>query len=261
MVIALYLIDMNMSEFRETSPVHFDETTMARVPSEKRHWVRLVVASLGIAILAFVWSRMESGNSHPTEAGDQIVAVEQSRLVAPSDVAPLSQLPSPVAGTTVTSDEHQTLGSSRFTQKGVPMPDAPLSPSSGRDDEIKAHLVGTWVHTKHGHQWLEIRADGTARMLMKLDRLSALVYGAHTTLELTWALSDSLMSQTVVGGTPEDHVGKLVSDFGKTRQFKVLETTIETMLLETLDNDRSQDHWTRSETPPEWLNMTQEDKK
>ena len=224
---------------------------MEQVPSEKRHWVRLVVASLGIAILAFAWSRLESGNLHPTEASDQLGAVGQSHLVAIS----------PVAGTSDSFDEHQTLGNSRFTPKSIPMPDAPLSPSSGRDDEIKAHLVGTWVHTKHGHQWLEIRADGTARMLMKLDRLSALVYGAHTTLELTWALSDSLMSQTVVGGTPEDHVGKLVSDFGKTRQFKVLETTLESILLEAQDDDRTHDHWTRSETPPEWLNITQEDKK
>ena len=131
-------------------------------------------------------------------------------------------------------------------------PPATAPAASSRDDELKAHLLGIWLHAKNGPQWFEVRPDGTARMLLKLDPFSALLYGSHTVMDLTWELKDGVLSHTVVSGTPESHVESLIKDFGRTRRYKILETAPDRMLLEAQVDQKTQDQWTRSPAPTEW---------
>jgi hypothetical protein len=136
---------------------------------------------------------------------------------------------------------------SRSEGRAPPVEAAPQSP----EEKLKAQFLGIWFHSENGQQWIENRPDGTARMLLKLDFISSLLYGQETHMDLTWDVKDGMLTHTVIGGTPVANVDKIVKDFGKSLQYAILETTAERMLLES-KNDKQKDLWTRSPAPPEW---------
>lgn len=134
----------------------------------------------------------------------------------------------------------------------VPLPPTPESRAEKRDAELKAQLVGYWFHSESGEHWIENRADGTSRMLLKLDFVASLLYGEQTTMELTWGVKDGMLTNTIVSGAPQPNVDSLVKGFGMTRSYSILEATPERMLLESRDEKKKQDPWTRTAPPPEW---------
>lgn len=99
------------------------------------------------------------------------------------------------------------------------------SADAKRDAELKAQLVGFWFHSESGEHWIENRADGTSRMLLKLDFVASLLYGQETAMDLTWEIKDGILSHTVVSGSPQPNVDSLIKAFGKTRAYSILETT------------------------------------
>ena len=179
--------------------------------------IRIVVATAGMAVLALVWSRTWSGNSQPMVAGESAISRHEGHA-EPVKAA----LPSVAA--------------------------APLSP----DEKLKAQFLGIWQHSENGEQWIENRSDGTARMLLKLDFISSLLYGQETQMDLTWDVTDGMLMHTVVGGIPLANVNKIVKDFGKSRYYTILETTPVRMLLQS-KTDKQKDLWTRTPAPPEWV--------
>ena len=126
------------------------------------------------------------------------------------------------------------------------------SADAKRDAELKAQLVGFWFHSESGEHWIENRADGTSRMLLKLDFVASLLYGQETAMDLTWEIKDGILSHTVVSGSPQPNVDSLIKAFGKTRAYSILETTPERMLLESRNEKKKKDLWTRSPAPKEW---------
>ena len=130
----------------------------------------------------------------------------------------------------------------------APVAGAPLSP----DEKLKTQFLGIWQHSENGEQWIENRPDGTARMLLKLDFISSLLYGQVTHMDLTWDVKDGMLTHTVNGGTPMAHVNKIVKDFGKSLHYRILETTPERMLLQST-TDKQKDLWTRTTAPQEWV--------
>ena len=190
--------------------------------------IRVVVATAGIIVLALVWSRLWSGESQPMAAGESAVPV-QAAGATPVETAVLAETTTPSAVSPELSP-------------------AELSP----DEKLKAQLIGIWLHTENGEQWIENRPDGTARMLLKLDFVSSLLYGQMTHMDLTWDVRDGILSHTVVGGRPSANVDKLVKDFGTSRDYTIREMTPERMLLES-KTGKEQDQWTRTPAPKEWV--------
>ena len=189
----------------------------------RKHSIRILVAMAGIAVLALFWSRFGTGDSQPMAASESAISLHEGHAT-----------PIPVALP------------SRTTER-PPVATAVLSP----DETLKAQFLGIWQHSENGEQWIENRADGTARMLLKLDFISSLLYGQQTHLDLTWDVKDGVLSHTVVGGTPVVNMNKIVKDFGKSRHYTILETTLQRMLLQSL-SDKQKDLWTRASAPQEW---------
>ena len=182
----------------------------------RKHWILLCSATAGIAVLGLFWSRFGTGDSQPMAAGESTVSL-------PAEHA------SPAATSTART----------------------LNP----DETLKAQFLGIWQHSENGEQWIENRANGTARMLLKLDFISSLLYGQQTHLDLTWDVKDGVLSHIVVGGTPVVNMNKIVKDFGKSRHYTILETTPQRMLLQSM-SDQQKDLWTRVPAPKEWAART-----
>ena len=113
-------------------------------------------------------------------------------------------------------------------------------------------MVGCWFHIESGEHWLENYADGTSRLLLKLDFVSSLIYGKQIEMDLTWQVKDGVLTHTIIKGNPQASVDSLVKDFGKARSSSILDVTTERILLGTLGKNPKQDVWTRSALPKEW---------
>lgn len=185
----------------------------------RTHLIRVVLVTAGIAVLGLVWSQMGSSDRQPMAAGESAIPLSGERATPVETPQPS---PTPVA-----------------------------SPALSPDDKMKPQFLGVWFHAENGEQWIENRADGTARMLLKLDFLSSLLYGQELHLDLTWNVKDGVLSHTIVSGSPTANVNKLVQDFGKSLHYAILETTPERMLLLS-KSDKQKDLWTRTPAPMEW---------
>lgn len=128
------------------------------------------------------------------------------------------------------------------------VPSAPLS----ADEHLKRQLVGFWFHEESGEHWIENRADGTAKLQLKLDFVASLLYGQNTTMDLTWDVKDGILSHTVVSGSPQENVDRLLKAYGQTRSYEVLETTDQHMLLKSKSDPDKKDLWLRKQPPQDW---------
>ncbi len=189
---------------------------MSQGSAHASHRIRFVVATAGLAVLVLVGSRMWLWNSPPTVAGEAASSLHAGHAPPVAAALPFVAM-------------------------------APLSPK----EKLKTQFLGIWHHSENGEQWIENRPDGTARMLLKLDFISSLLYGQVTHMDLTWDVQDGMLTHTVIGGTPLAQVNKIMKDFGKSLHYTILETTPERMLLQS-KSDHEKDLWTRSPVPPEW---------
>ncbi len=81
--------------------------------------------------------------------------------------------------------------------------------SASHDDPdtlLRQQLVGVWTLQQHGQRTITIEPDGTARMVVELDWLGAMLYGKRLDITLTWSIDEGVMTQTMQGGEPEDTV-------------------------------------------------------
>jgi len=113
-------------------------------------------------------------------------------------------------------------------------------------------LAGYWTHIENGQQWIENRADGTSRMLLKLDFVASLLYGQQSSMQLSWEVKDGILTHTIQEGAPQKSVDAIIRDYGKVRGYTILETTPDRMLLESRDGKQKKELWTRTQPPKEW---------
>ncbi len=196
----------------------------------RTHLIRLLITTAGIVLLGIVWTQFGSGDSQPMSVSESAV----SPLAAKSPeylaaVVPVTPVQSPA-----TADPAPT-----------------KAQANSPDEELKAKFLGIWTHSENGDHWIENRPDGTARMLLKLDFFASLLYGKQAHMDLTWDVKDGVLTHTVVSGTPVANVNSIIKDYGKSRQYTILETTPERMLLQSL-TDKQKDLWTRTPAPQEW---------
>jgi hypothetical protein len=104
-------------------------------------------------------------------------------------------------------------------------------------------FVGTWELNEGIRRRIEMRPNGTASMHVHLDLLGRLFYGAQLTLELVWALDGELLTHTIVGGQPRDHVEKLIRDFGSGRSYRIVSASATELVLEEQDAAKTVYRW------------------
>ncbi|MCA9081089.1 MAG: hypothetical protein KDA58_11060 [Planctomycetaceae bacterium] len=103
-------------------------------------------------------------------------------------------------------------------------------------------LLGTWICNDSIRRRIVVRDDGTASMNVRLDFVSALLYGSEMDLELTWELDDQQLVYTAVSGTPKANTDRLFKDFGRKQIYSVLTFKPGRMLLE-MTADKSRYDW------------------
>ncbi len=190
--------------------------------------VRLVMATAGIVLVGIGWTQFGAGHPQSVPVAVSAVATTKSET-SPAAVVPVTAVQSP-ATTALSPTKVKT---------------------NSPDEELKAKFLGIWTHSENGDHWIENRPDGTARMLLKLDFFASLLYGKQAHMDLTWDVKDGVLTHTVVSGTPVANVNSIIKDYGKSRQYTILETTPERMLLQSL-TDKQKDLWTRTPAPQEW---------
>ncbi|MEW4487345.1 hypothetical protein AB1L42_04645 [Thalassoglobus sp. JC818] len=108
-------------------------------------------------------------------------------------------------------------------------------------------LVGTWILDDGIRRVITMQSDGTARMKVNFDFLTALRYGSELILELNWSLEENILKQTIVDGKPEAGRKTLVSDFGSSAAYRVLKMEQGKLYLEELGKQPDSYTWSRSE--------------
>ncbi|TWT59078.1 hypothetical protein KOR42_24670 [Thalassoglobus neptunius] len=110
-----------------------------------------------------------------------------------------------------------------------------------------ADLVGTWILDDGIRRVITMQSDGTARMKVNFDFLTALRYGSELILDLNWSLEDNVLKQTIIDGKPESGRKTLVSDFGSSAAYRVLKMERGKLYLEELGTQPDSYTWSRSE--------------
>lgn len=125
----------------------------------------------------------------------------------------------------------------------------PYPATSQKVTDASAKLIGTWKLDDSIQRLLEMRADGTATMQVKLDYFSSLIYGQRMTLELSWDVCDGVLTHHLEKGTPSANVQRLIRDWGNERSYKVIRVSGDEMVLESM-SDQDVHHWKRVEGQP-----------
>lgn len=107
------------------------------------------------------------------------------------------------------------------------IPDPPLT-----DQSISDRLIGEWQSAKFGRQTLTTNADGTAVLRMHLNTMAAILYGREVTLQLEWKLNGPVLTQQVVGGSPERSVSKLTRKYGTKYCYQIVTLSDRELIVE-----------------------------
>ena len=116
-------------------------------------------------------------------------------------------------------------------------------PPAGSDAWYRQHLVGSWKGNNFGEQTLTNYSDGTARLDVTLNRLAALRYGRTLELQLTWKVQNGIVRHKVTGGSPPEKVARLISDFGDSLEYRIVDLRDSRLVLSDLDDNQSRRQW------------------
>ena len=117
---------------------------------------------------------------------------------------------------------------------------APETPAGEltEDERLFRGLVGVWTAQSHGTQVCTLNADGTGTNKADLDWMASLVYGKRLDMNITWAVEDGHLVQTLLGGEPADMVQKLMNDYGAVRRYRIDSLDAQTgVLVDTADGE------------------------
>jgi len=146
-------------------------------------------------------------------------------------------------------------GKNRHPAPDSPAPaGAPASPSSTpattSSEEVDPQplfrpeqMEGRWIRSGTIRREITILPGGKAKLNVQLDYLSALLYGREMNMDLSWKLKDDILTHTIVSGTPQANVDRLIRDFGDSMSFRVVKADREELILQDLDENREQHHW------------------
>lgn len=152
------------------------------------------------------------------------------------------------AGTIESSKGTQGVDDDHIEARGQSASESMATPSKMTDNAVDVvvsndDLVGRWLLDRSIRREIDIRPDGTASMKVTLDFLTSLVYGKELTLNLNWTLQGDLLTHTVVSGVPQENVDRLVSQYGASMTYRVVESNPNGMVLEGPLNSKSREDW------------------
>ncbi|WP_437193983.1 hypothetical protein [Planctomicrobium sp. SH527] len=156
------------------------------------------------------------------------------------------------AGVPDSSTGQRTIGSDQVEVRGqsgvegvkeVPDSAGKVTVNSAEVVVSDDNLVGRWLLDQSIRREIDIRPDGTASMKVTLDFLTSLIYGKELTLNLNWTLKGNLLTHTVVSGVPQANVDRLVSQYGASMTYRVVESSPDGMILEGPLNSSSREDW------------------
>lgn len=115
------------------------------------------------------------------------------------------------------------------------------------DEELRMAILGRWKRIEHGTHIIENRSDGTASMDMQFDLLAGFLYGDRMRLEMTWTVTNGLLSYSVVSGHPKKSSDKLLGDYGKIWRYEFEAVNPDSLHLVLLRKVKEKIDWTRLE--------------
>lgn len=161
------------------------------------------------------------------------------------DHSPVSEVTAPASVPQPESPSVTPVSNRQATQVDAEIPVAPMPEPVPTSDTTR--LSGAWTLDDGIQRRIEVRPDGTATMWVKLDALSAFVYGPELTLEVTWKLEGNRLTYIAISGKPEQNVARLLRDFGTVQEYTIIEFTEDHLLLE-LDRDQTRYDWRREQS-------------
>jgi hypothetical protein len=117
------------------------------------------------------------------------------------------------------------------------------------DAERAAALIGTWTTEHHGRQRVVNRKDGSAHLEIEFNFIASLLYGRHMELDLQWKVENGALTHTIQHGTPAANVQRLISDFGKSCRYRMLELGQNRILLQEINDPATFHVWLRVASP------------
>lgn len=186
--------------------------------------------------------------------------------VESSDEPQQTQLPSQVSQS-VAADPQPATGSSpagipqsssdsgiQLTSYAEPEKATDSSPTPARKrlwSSRSKEVVGLWKSKYYGDRYLEIREDGTAKLLYLADDLAKFWVGSKLKIDYEWSIDDDKQAVVLksVGGTPKDKVEYVKKTWGEKQVQKILELTEKHLKLLAADQKTVYD-WTRIEEIP-----------
>ncbi|HEY4259696.1 MAG TPA: hypothetical protein VGM98_06045 [Schlesneria sp.] len=91
-----------------------------------------------------------------------------------------------------------------------------------------AQLVGHWQDSFFGQRTLDLKADGTATMQLKLDFAGSLLYGKQVDFDMKWSLDQGVVTIDILDGKPKQAAKSLIDTWGAQH----------TYLLDLVESDR-----------------------
>jgi hypothetical protein len=183
--------------------------------------LRLVaLAGVGICLGSLLWSVLRESDK----------TVDSPTMNSPA--ATLPQRPPFLLPSSVASSALPEQANSPADEQTPPAASKQLAP-----------YVGKWTFDDTSLQRsIEMRPDGTASLHVKLGWIPSLLYGKELTLELKWNVEKGVLTQVVTGGTPEANVQRLLNDFGREHEYRIVQHSPTDLVLETIPPDEVH-HW------------------
>ena len=172
----------------------------------QRHFGVIICLSLAI-----FWAWTSYVDHHPA------VAEKRPAVLAVQSLPPRSDNPSPEIAVVAAGDD--------------------------RDEELRQKAIGTWEDDYHGKRTMDLRADGTATMIVEPEGLGAALFAKKLTFDIQWKIEQGVMILKTLGGTPAKKIALVSKIYGDQAEEIIIELTDDRFLVE---HDESTDFdWRR----------------
>ena len=125
----------------------------------------------------------------------------------------------------------------------------PSPEPSSRDAEYRRLVIGTWQDHYRGTRTMTVQTNGTARMVVELGGLTALLYASRLEFDMVWSIENGHLKKRTTGGKPPGKVKTILRMMGDYVDEPIIELTKDRLLL--LDgNGKTRYDWRRLPKPP-----------
>ena len=127
--------------------------------------------------------------------------------------------------------------------------EATTSTEPPTDDQYRAAIVGRWEQENHGRRTLDVRADGTALMVVQPESAWQFLFGKRLEFDVRWQIESGTLITTVVEARPGATARAARRMYGDRHVSPIIELT-DTLLR--LNDEQGEEHtpWHRQPSTP-----------